>query len=311
MIYRIENRGTREAAGSWSQRVFFSTDALVGDDTLAAQNDFNGTLGAGQFFEQSVRVKLPNQVGRAWVVVQTDHANSLAELLEGNNLVLSPEPISVTPAYSVSVAANVEVALGGTPVHFTGLALRPNLAPAVAEVVFVTLELRGTQREFQAVTDNNGGYAITFVPLPGEGGQYRLAAGHPGDLNLLPQDQFTLLALRAGSPARLTLLEGESASSTVTVQNLADVPQSGLTATLAGGPTNVTILPNLSANIVAGDGSVTLAYAVTAPNGISGSSSFRIRVASAEGASTDVNVPLTIEARRARLVVFPGSLSPA
>lgn len=308
VIYRIENRGTREAAGSWSQRVFFSTDALVGDDMLAAQNDFSGVLGGGQFFEQSVRVRLPNKAGRVWVVVQTDHANSMAELLEGNNLVLSPDAISVMPAYTVSVAADVEIAPGGTPVHFTGVALRPNQTPAINEVVLVTLELRGTKREFQAVTGNNGGYAITFVPLPGEGGQYRLSAGHPGDPNPLPQDQFTLLALRAGSPARISLLEGESASSTVTVQNLADVQQSGLTATLVGGPTNVTILPSLSANLVAGDGSVTLAYAVTAPNGISGSSSFRIRVASAEGAITDINVPLTIEAKRARLVAFPGSL---
>ena len=109
--------------------------------------------------------------------------------------------ISVRPAYSVSVAADVEVAPGGTPVHFTGVALRPNLAPAIAEAVLVTLELRGTRREFLATTDNNGSYAITFIPLPGEGGQYRLAAGHPGDPNPLPQDQFTLLALRAGSPA--------------------------------------------------------------------------------------------------------------
>jgi hypothetical protein len=146
------------------------------------------------------------------------------------------------------------------------------------------------------------------MPLPGEGGLYSLAAGHPGDPNPLPQDQFTLLALRADNPGRVTLLEGESASSTVTVRNLADVPLHGLTATLLGGPENLVIVPNLSANSVDGDGTVTLAYAVTAPNGISGSSTFRIRVSSAEGAGTDVNVPVTIEARRARLVAFPGSL---
>ena len=308
VIYRIENRGTRETSGSWSQRVFFSRDALVGDDTLAAQNDFGGILGSGQFFEQSVRVKLPNQVGRTWIVVQTDHANAISELIEGNNLVLAPDPISVSAAYSVSVAADVNVAPGGTPVTLSGSAFRPDSEPAFNEVVKVCVELRGTKRFYQAVTDINGEYIITFTPLPGEGQQYTVSAGHPGDAGLLPQDQFTLLALRAGSAGRITLLEGESASSTVAIQNLADVPQTGLTATLVGGPTNLTIVPSLSASTVAGDGSVNLAYAVTAPNGISGSSTIRIRVSSAEGASTEVNIPVTIEAKRARLVAFPGSL---
>ncbi len=308
ILFRIENRGAAPATGGWSQRIFLSSDSVFGGDTLAVQNNFSGDLAPGQFFEQSFRVKMPNTVGQQWVIVQTDQAGEVSELLEGNNIFVAPTPVTLNAAFAVTVDADVVIALAGTPAHFTGHATAAGGGNAVAEPVSIHLELRGTRRVFQAVTDASGNYTLTFQPLPGEGGHYQVAAAHPGVVNPPFQDEFSLLALKAATPQTVRLLEGENVSSMVAVQNLADVELTGLTATLISGPTNITILPSLAVTTVPGDGTFMLSYTVAAPNGVSGNGQFRIRVESAQGAATEVTVPAIIEAKRARLVAYPSSL---
>ncbi|MBX3394161.1 MAG: hypothetical protein KF841_02215 [Phycisphaerae bacterium] len=94
----IENTGTADAVGTWTDRVYFSADDQVGDDLLAGSAVFDGLLGVGQYYEQIVAVALPANAGVYHVVVRTDATNSLFEGVgESNNDAVSVDTIHVLP----------------------------------------------------------------------------------------------------------------------------------------------------------------------------------------------------------------------
>ena len=72
VTYRIVNQGFAPASTNILTRVFLSSDDLVGDDLLVGDFRFTGTLPPGQFFEQTLQVRMPTVPGDYWVVVSTD-----------------------------------------------------------------------------------------------------------------------------------------------------------------------------------------------------------------------------------------------
>lgn len=308
LTLRLENRGVRTAGTSWVHRVMFSKDALIGDDTLAAQIPFEGSIPAGSFVEQTVRVRTPATPGAVWVVVETDALQDVAETLEDNNARIGAAPIQLLRPYAVTVSTPVDAAPTGTPVQLAGRATRPDGSAAANVPVLVHVGLRGIQRRIEAVTDTNGNYVAVFDPLRGEAGRYQLGADHPGIATTPVQDEFVLLGFQPLVPGELRLAEGGSASLSIPLQNLGDVPLTGLAASVLGAPTNITSAVLLSSNRLAGDGSVLVNLSASAPEGIAGRSVVRLQVASAEGVLREFDVPLFVEALRARLAPTPGQL---
>jgi hypothetical protein len=307
---RVENHGVAAAGTGFTQRLFLSGDPVIGGDTLVAQAEFSGGLPVGQFFEQTFPVRLPSSPGNYWLIASTDVNNVVPELLENNNTRVASHPVVVEKAYSVTVGAEVHQAPAGTAIPLRGRATRVSDGAAAAfELVNIHVVLRGTRRIFSVVTDASGGFSVAFNPLPGEAGNYTVAADHPGVSDPPAQDQFVLFGLRVGSPAPLTLAEGESASGTVMAENLSDVPLSGLSATVVSGPASPALSLGLATNALSGNGQVTLAYTVSAPLGLSGQGSYRVRVATVEGVSGEFTLPVTVERLRPRLVASPSSLT--
>ena len=310
IAFRLENQGLVAAGTNFTQRVFLSTDAHAGDDALLSQAAFSGTIPVGLFFAQTVRGRMPQTPGNYWIVAAADVNNQIAEGLENNNTRVTAVPIVVEKAYSVTVIVDVQTAPSGSPVLLHGHASRTGSGVAAAfELVSVHLSVRGTKRVLTGLTDAGGNYAITFQPLPGEAGVYAVGADHPGVANPPPQDSFTLLGLRVDPPAALRVIAGLSATNTLVVQNLANVSLAGLTAAPIAGPTNLTLALNFASPGVAADGTAELQAIVTAPPGLAGSSAFRVRLASAEGATGEFDLPVTVENLQPRLTATPGSLA--
>lgn len=310
ITFRLENLGLAAAGTNFTQRVLLSTDGQAGDDTLLSQATFNGTIPVGLFFEQTARVRMPPTPGSYWIVVAADVNSQIAEGLENNNARVTTVPIVVEKAYTATVIVDVEVAPTGTPVLLHGHASRTGSGAAAAfEPVKVHLSVRGTKRVIAALTDAAGNYAVPFQPLPGEAGVYSVGADHPGVANPPPQDSFTLLGLRVEPPATLRVIAGASATNTLVVQNLGNVPLSGLTATAISGPTNLALALTFANPALAADGTTELQAIVTSPPGLAGSATFRVRVTSAEGAIGEFDLPVNVETLLPRLVATPGAFS--
>jgi len=126
------------------QRVFISNDPVAGNDTLAAQAGYTGPLGVGQFIDQTLSLHMPAIPGNYWLVAMADVNDAVLEALENNNTFVSATPISVQPAYSATVHADISTALANTPIPMSGQATYAGgSTPAPFVPVTITIEVRG------------------------------------------------------------------------------------------------------------------------------------------------------------------------
>ena len=308
--YRVVNQGQDSSTSNFLTRIFLSKDAVVGDDTLLAQYTFNGAIPPGQFFEQTLQVRLPTAAGNYWIVVSTDAGHAVTEVLEDNNTAIALAPLAVRAAYRATVQTPVETAPAGTAVPLAGRALRLGSEVPVPFVpVNIHLTVRGTRRIISALSDADGNFATTFTPLATEAGYYEIGAAHPGETAAAVQDSFTLLGMKAVLPdAPFQLIESLSRTGEVVFVNLSDLPLSGLNVSVLDGPANVSATASLSANTLAGFATNTLRVMLTAQDASIGQGLVRVRVSSSEGATLEVPVPVTIEPLHAQLVSDPASL---
>jgi hypothetical protein len=309
--FRIANQGLAPANTNVVTRVFLSSDPAVGDDTLLGQLDFTGTLPPEQAFEQTLQVRLPVTAGDYWLVVVTDAENRVQESLEDNNVTVGSAPIRVREAYTATVSATPSQSLVGAPVLLRGKAVRAGSTVAAPHVpVHVHVVVRESRRVLLGLTDADGNFSVTFQPLPNEAGRYEVAAAHPGAGNPPVQDRFTILGFRAVPPAEpVALVEQVAKVVEIRLENLGDVPLTGLQAQIISTPTDVS-----AAVSIVGDGSLgpwgeaSLSVALTAGNGSPPQGRIQIRVSSAEGAVADVAWPIERLSQEPRLLVTPMEL---
>jgi hypothetical protein len=307
--FRLENRGLRDAPAAVTQRVYLSADNLAGNDTLVAQAVFDGPLPVGQTVGQTVNIRLPEAPGTFYVVVQADATNAQAEALENNNTLVSATSVTTAPAYAATVSTDVTTALAGTPVALRGSATRGDGSRAPNEHVTVHVQVRGTHRQIEVVTDANGDFTGTFTPLPREAGRFRIAAAYPGLPMPAAQDEFSLLGLDLLSPGFITVTEGSTLNGSTRIRNLSDVALTGLVLEVVEHDPSLTVSANLETNRLAGDEEILVNYAITPVNRSVVQSGVRLRVTTAEGA-TDVQVfTVRQEFLRPALVTTPGRLS--
>src|SRR5262249_13162355 len=80
LSWTLSNRGTSDASGTWTDYVYLSSDAAVGNDQFFGAFDFTGTIAAGQSVTRTQTINLPlNFSGNRWVIVQTDATNQIFE----------------------------------------------------------------------------------------------------------------------------------------------------------------------------------------------------------------------------------------
>ncbi|MBI5388491.1 MAG: hypothetical protein HZA90_27820 [Verrucomicrobia bacterium] len=239
---RVSNQGLATTATNFLTRIYFSSDALIGDDTLAGEFQFQGVIPPGQYFEQALQVRLPQTVGDLWLVAQTDVEQRIPEALEDNNASISAAPIQVRVAYGAYVQTSLTSAPAGTPVPLTGRATNSFGGGAPFRLVNIHLWVRGMERVISALTDSDGNFTATFQPLANEAGTYEIFATHPVVGQAAGQDTFTLLGMQADpTTASLKIIEQTSATRTVRLENLGDVPLTGLDATVLSQPNGLEV----------------------------------------------------------------------
>jgi hypothetical protein len=176
-------------------------------------------------------------------------------------------------------------------------------------LVSIYIKVRETTRVIAALTDVAGNFATSWQPLPGEAGFYEIAAAHPGAPQPAAQDSFYLLGMKAqpASPS-VRLSEGSSAGGVLQIQNLSDVPLSGLAVEALNVPGNVNVALTLETNYLAGNATIQLGYGISALNATLTTGVIGARITSTEGAVLEVPIRVTIDPLVPRLVAYPGRL---
>jgi uncharacterized repeat protein (TIGR01451 family) len=313
VTFRLENRGFTAVTNAFVQRVFLSSQALAGTGTLAQQVPFSGTLPPGSFADLTANIRLPDSPGYYWVIVTADANNDIVELLEDNNTLVSSASVNVQPAYLATVAADIHQAIAGTPIPLHGSATLGGTGgqPAAFEPVTVYLAVRGIQRSFNALTDANGHFTNLFEPLPTEAGDYSIAATFPGQPMPAAQDHFVLLGMQIQAVGLVTVTQGSSVSGTTKIDNLSEVPLTGLNVQVVTNHPSLSVTANLSTNSLDGNGEITLAFGITALNTSAAESGVVLQVTSQEGVTNTLSFRVRQQLLLPQLVATPGSLNGA
>jgi hypothetical protein len=300
----VSSNATQDSPGTWTDRVFLSGDPYVGNDTLLGSYTFTGSVSNVpplDFYDRTVTVRAPLKVGEYWIVVTTDLDNLVAEGVESNNTLVSSATIHVQPAYSATVQATEDVAAAGSPIHLKGQATAP-YAP-----VNIQLCVRGMTRTIAAIADATGYFATTFTPLTNEGGQYTVGACHPGVSTAPVQDSFVIQGMLV-DPAQgsLKVVEGAQSSADFTLCNLSDLPLTGLSATVAGAPSNMVVSLSVPGDrLLPGSGSVTVRCTVAASDASDATvadCTLTVHLTTNEGVVADVPLAVHVAAMRSQLV---------
>lgn len=307
--YRVVNQGLGPAGTNFLVRVYLAKDSFGNAKTLLAQGPFEGTIPAGLFFEQNLTVRTPLAAGDYWVVAEADANRQIAEMSEDNNITISAEPIAVRAAYGAWVQTPLTTAQANTPVPLSGRATNAFGAGVQAKLVNIHILVRGTERVISALTDADGNFATTWQPLPGEGGFYQIFATHPGVSSAPVQNEFRLVGLRADpASAAFTVVEGATRSGSVAIENLSDVPLTGVTVSVVSAPAGLNVTAKLAGgDTIAGGVKASLSYTVAPATGTA-YGNVLLRVDSTEGASVDVTLAVSVEPLRPRLAATPARL---
>ena len=304
--FQVANQGLSATSGNFLTRVYLSKDSVVGDDVLITQFRTATNLPVGSSIDISQPIQMPLDVGNYWLVVETDAEQVLAETLEDNNTLVSAHPIAVASDYAAWVQTDLTNAPAGTVVPLYGRATNGLGAPVSGKTVNVHILVRGTQRIISATTGNDGSFITTFTPLAGEAGHYDIFATHPGVAIASVQDSFSLLGFRANPESvSLTVIEGSSRSGTLSLENLSDVPLTGLAVQVLAKPANLSVNASLSSSQLSAQ--TALNYQFTA-NTTDAYGYVQLRVSTAEGLYKDIYFGVSVEPLRPRLVIEPDSL---
>ncbi|WYM00653.1 MAG: Calx-beta domain-containing protein [Gloeotrichia echinulata CP02] len=98
LVWTLTNQGNAEASGTWTDNLFLSQDAVVGNDQLLGSFSFTGSIAPGASIERRQLVTLPLTIsGDRTLILQTDANNQLKERpgTEGNNTTIDDRSIQI------------------------------------------------------------------------------------------------------------------------------------------------------------------------------------------------------------------------
>ncbi|KQP49886.1 CARDB domain-containing protein [Pseudorhodoferax sp. Leaf274] len=319
LSWTVTNQGLVTANGGFRDRVFLSRDdVLSAADRLVAAVIHTNPVPQGQSYTQTASILLPEETGVYRVIVVTDALSTVNEGSERNNVGVSSLPLNVRAPVTATVQTAVtQLAVSGeagqTVVPMTGTATDARTGQAAANTAVKVMVRVGTvERLLDATTDASGKFSVDFVPLPGEAGVFEIGAGFAGDKDFTVQDSFKLLGIEASVPYIRAMGTNETPlAGSFVLENMGNVPLTGLTASVEGLASNFQFeVVNLASGL-AGDGSVTVNWRLTG-HGITDqlvASKGMLVLTTAEGATERLVLDLACIPQTPKLVATPGYLA--
>ncbi|HYE31261.1 MAG TPA: CARDB domain-containing protein [Methylomirabilota bacterium] len=308
--FTVRNDGIAEASGPWFDRIYLSTSPGGENLQPVGQVLRTGRLAIGATYDRNAVIALPTKPGTYYVVIVTDADEVLSEGGKLNNTHIARTPIVVNPAYRATVQAQLESAPAGTPIPLRGRAFKANNEPAPNVGVTVRLTVQGIRREIPVRTDAQGNFETVFRPFLNEAGRVTVGADHPGVEEDPAQDGFDLHGVRfRQDELNLVLFPTEEVTGEIPIENLADLPASGLAFTLEGVPAGVTMQLRPTSTSLSPLNQRMVAYTIVAgPRTNRLDLRAAIKMTTAQGAVAYLPLNVTVAPHQPVLVANPGFL---
>ena len=211
--------------------------------------------------------------------------------------------------YAAEAWADIEIAPSGTPIPIQGRAYYLADGTDAADVtVHLNVKLRNTVRVYKPVTNEQGEFAFTFVPLVGESGQYSITSGHPLLVPETAQDSFVLAALRASdAKLRPNIIEGEWYETTVNLTNPGNTELTQIQAAKVSGPNSIEI-EFVPLAMLSGDTTESATLRMRAADASVRQSTVSVQFTSGEGAVASLTYSVQVIPLTPELAVYPAAL---
>lgn len=217
--------------------------------------------------------------------------------------------VAVPVGYAAEASTDIEIAPSGTPIPIKGRAY--DLADgtdAAGVTVHLNVKLRNTVRVFKPVTDEQGEFEVTFVPLAGEAGLYSITSGHPLSVPQEVQDTFTLAALRASdAKLRPNIIEGEWYETTVNLTNPGNADLTQIEAEKVSGPNSIEI-EFVPIATLSGDTTESAVLRMRAADASVRQSTVSVQFISGQGAAASLTYSVQVIPLTPELAVYPAAL---
>ena len=308
----VANNGLSSATNSWYDAVFLATDSAGSDEQAFAYATNKYSLPIGASYTNQATFALPTIPGNFWIVIAADTLNSVTEINELNNSLVSTHPIVVNPLYRATISnVTPTVAATGTPITFTGHTyFTADGSPAPSENATIHLVVNDARRLFPVTSDASGNFSYTFQPLPGEAGDYTVGADYPTIQADPAQATFTLLGMQS-LPAGLTtqILPNIPFTNQLVLSNLTSHPLTGLGFTVPDLGGNLTAQFVFTNQNLPANGAVGVSCVLQSPITRSAQIKFSATATSTEGAQLTIPFVANVVPLVPQLIANPSFLT--
>jgi len=305
VTYAVANTGQASATAPWTNRISaikldapgINSETILGDVVQSGSLEPDGTA------PMLATLTFPSVPGRYRLRITVDRSDAVYEGDAGetdNTFTAAGDFLSET--FTVTAAPSVTSAPAGTPVRIMGAARTTSGTALPSIPVTVRIVTQGTARDLSLppaatggpnrpiVTDDQGNYVVDFVPLPTEGGRYDIVAGPRNNPGTAPAATFNLYALNAVfGTYNQQLQSGVPFDLGLQVRNPGDVPLTGLTVTISGDQSDLTVTSTVPQGVAA-NGSATVTLNLLALANAEVRRTLNVQVRSAEGATAQMTV---------------------
>lgn len=219
--------------------------------------------------------------------------------------------LTVHTAYTVEASTDLVRAKAGTPVLISGQTTWLDDSPAPNRPARIRLDVKGSTRSFDVVSDGQGRFEYLFQPLGSEAGVFSLFGEHPAVSAAEPQDTFTLVGIQLEEKRHSQTIPPQVLSvGSIGLRNNTDVPIDGLTVEIIGTPPDWTV--DAAAPASMGPGEIAaLDYAITTGDLAISYAEMDLVVRTPEGATAVTRLGVRVRSDVPKLEVSPTSVSTA
>ncbi|MDL2321916.1 Ig-like domain-containing protein, partial [Desulfosarcina sp. OttesenSCG-928-B08] len=307
--WTVANTGTAPASGIWTDRVYLSSDGTLNGAILLGTVTHSEPLAIGASYTERATFMAPTLTGSYTLLVMTNVHGNPGEVSSANNSALAADPTLILATCTVTVRTDTELAPNGTAISLYGhAALTTTGEPAANQTVSIRILTNGTRRVITATTDANGDFTAIFTPLVNEAGHYEVAAAHPDVTEDVVQDSFELIGMSTSAASAVRVSPGTPITGQVTIRNLSSIDLTGLSATVAQTPDDVSVVATI-ADSLPEEGTTTLTYEISALDNTRTSGTVVLHLATDQGATLDVGISTTVVPLTAVLSASEGTLT--
>lgn len=235
----------------------------------------------------SESIDMPDLTGDYTMKVVVNESQTVNELFYGNN---SSEQITVRllPCFTATVSSDKSVYAPGEKIVLKGQASGSAVANTEVDIYVVNA---GYRHVLKATTDEQGAFTAEYTPYAGQIGHFTVGACYPNEKTPVAQAEFDVVGFekRINGYVSCETLTGETYNGSIRIYNPSNIALTGITADVISAPANCNVDVSIS-DVISGYSQMLLNYQIKgyAPTLSDDWETLRIRLTSAEGASTDV-----------------------